>query len=229
MIEIADYEIIRIFVAISMLGLASFLDLRKREISDMLWICYGIIAGVLLLFDPNFFKEITIVGFSLIISPLALLAWRLGLFGGADAFALIVLAGISPMATIFGNTVTPFTTLTNAAILFLVPLLINMLRNIRSILKKDNIFEGFDESTIKKICAMFIGYKAKNSKFSFAIEKFNGIHKKFDLSLHNAETAEFCTTQNTWVTPGIPYLLLITAGYVIQLLYGDILIKLFTS
>lgn len=72
--------------------------------------------------------------------------------------------------------------------------------------------------------ASFMGYKAKNPKFGFAIEKTEKGKKKLDLAIHHAENQEFCTTPNTWITPGIPYLLLITGGFVIQLLYGDIIV-----
>jgi preflagellin peptidase FlaK len=151
--------------------------------------------------------------------------WRIGLFGGADAFALIALAVIAPMATINENIITPFTTLSNAAILFLVPFLINVIRNIISQSKGENIFDGFDENVGKKMAAILIGYKAKNPKFGFAIEKTEDGKKKFDLAFHHAENQEFCTTPNTWITPGIPYLLLITGGFILQLFYGDILLS----
>ena len=109
--------------------------------------------------------------------------------------------------------------------MFIVPFLINVIRNIISQSKGENIFEGFDENVGKKMAAIFIGYKAKNPKFGFAIEKTEDGKKKFDLALHHAENQEFCTNPNTWITPGIPYLLLITGGFILQLFYGDILLS----
>jgi len=49
--------------------------------------------------------------------------------------------------------------------------------------------------------------------------------KEFDLAFQHAENQEFCTKPNTWITPGIPYLLLITGGFILQLFYGDILLS----
>ncbi len=72
-----------------------------------------------------------------------------------------------------------------------------------------------------------MGYKSKNPKFGFAIEKIENGEKKFDLAMHHAENQEFCTTSNTWITPGIPYLLLITGGFIIQLFYGDVILSKF--
>jgi len=226
MIETTYFDFIRIGIAFSMLGISSFLDLWKREIHDIFWVIFGIIAVILLFLDPTFYNKGIMIVFSLIIVPLALVAWKLGLFGGADAFALIVLAGISPMATIYGVNVTPFTTLTNAAILFIIPIFINILRNTMAILQHKDIFNGFNETRFKKIYAMCIGYKAKKPKFAFSIEKITKDGKKFNLTLHNAETTEYCTKENTWITPGIPYLILISIGYVIQIFYGDILVNM---
>ena len=116
---------------------------------------------------------------------------------GADAFALMVLAIIAPQFTLSENVITPFTTLSNAAILFVVPLLINVLRNIVSIIKHENIFEGFDETRNKKIIAMFIGYRSKKPKYGFSIERKKRKVKKFHFSFHHAENAQFEINPNT--------------------------------
>ncbi len=213
--------------ALTMLIVCSIIDVRKREIHDYYWIGFGSVGFLLLFIDPVLISNLLTIGFALIIAPFVLLMWRIGFFGGADAFALIVLAVIAPMATISENAVTPFTTLSNAAILFVFPLLINVFRNVVSQIKGENIFEGFDDSAGKKLAAILMGYKAKTPKFGFAIEKTKNGKKKFDLAIHHAENQEFCTKPNTWITPGIPYLLLITGGFVIQLLYGDIILGIF--
>jgi len=218
---------IGIAIALTMLIVGSIIDIRKREIHDYYWIGFGSVGFLLLFIDPDIIPNLFTIGFALIIAPFVILLWRMGLFGGADAFALIVLAIIAPMATFSDNAVTPFTALSNAAILFVFPFLINLMRNIVAQIKGENIFEGFDESMIKKIIATLMGYKAKNPKFGFTIEKIENGKKKIDLTIHHAENQEFCTKPNTWVTPGIPYLLLITGGFIIQLFYGDIILGQF--
>jgi preflagellin peptidase FlaK len=177
--------------------------------------------------SSDLISDLLTMGFALIIAPFVIVIWRLGLFGGADAFALVALAVIAPMATISENPVTPFTTLSNAAVLFIIPFLINVMRNIIAQIRGEHIFEGFDESTGKKLAAILMGYKAKNPKFGFAIEKIENGKKKLDLAIHHSENQEFCTKPNTWITPGIPYLLLITGGFIIQILYGDVLLGRF--
>jgi len=215
---------IGIGIALTMLIVGSIIDVRKREIHDYYWIGFGSVGFLLLFIDPDLISNLLTIGFALIIAPFVLLMWRIGFFGGADAFALIVLAVIAPMATISENAVTPFTTLSNAAILFVFPLLINVMRNVIAQIKGENIFEEFDASTAKKSAAILMGYRSKNPRFGFAIEKTENGKKKFDLAMHHAENQEFCTKPNTWITPGIPYLLLITGGFIIQLFYGDIIL-----
>ena len=216
-----------IALALTMLIVGSIIDIRKREIHDYYWIGFGSVGFLLLFIDPDIVPNLLTIGFALIIAPFVILLWRMGLFGGADAFALIALAVIAPMVTFSENAVTPFTTLSNAAILFVIPLLINVMRNVIAQIKGENIFEEFDASTAKKSAAILMGYRAKNPRFGFAIEKTENGMKKFDLAMHHAENQEFCTKPNTWITPGIPYLLLITGGFIIQLFYGDIILGRF--
>ncbi len=219
------YDGIRIALALGMLGIACISDIKKREISDVIWIVFGAIAAVLIPFSSNITGDLFRIGISLIISPIAIIMWRFGLFGGADAFALIVLAALAPSITLTSHTITPFTTLTNAVLLSIIPLLANITRNSILLAKKQDIFAGFAETKPKKILAMFVGYRAKNPKFGFAIEHQVNDHKKLNLSLQHAEYAEFCNTKDTWITPGIPYMIFIAAGFAVQLFYGDIIFK----
>jgi len=226
MIEsLTNYEIVGIGLALTMLIVGSIIDIWKREIHDYYWIGFGVVGFLLVFISSNLITDLLTMGFALIIAPFVIIVWRIGLFGGADAFALIALAVIAPMATFSQNPISPFTTLSNAAILFVIPFLINIIRNGLAQMRGEDIFEGFDESKIKKIMAALMGYRAKNPKFGFSIEKTEKGIKKLDLTIHHAENQEFCTTPNTWITPGIPYLLLITGGFIIQLFYGDIILS----
>ena len=227
MFESLDFQLIGIILALIMLILGSIIDIWKREIHDLYWIVFGGAGIALALLNPDIITQLLSVGFALIIAPFVIIVWRIGLFGGADAFALIALAVIAPMATLSENPTSPFTTLSNAALLFVIPFLFNLIRNVVSQVRGNNIFEGFAEPAYKKVIASFMGYKSKNPKFAFSIEKTEKGKKKLDLAIHHAEDQEFCTTPDTWITPGIPYLLLITGGFVIQLIYGDIILSQF--
>jgi len=221
---LTDYEIIGISLALVMLIVGSIIDIWKREIHDYYWIGFGSVGFLLVFISVDILTNLLTMGFALIIAPFVIIVWRIGMFGGADAFALIALAVIAPMATFTENPISPFTTLSNAAILFVIPFLFNIIRNTIAKIKGEKIFEGFEESRTRKIIAMLIGFKAKNPQFSFSIEKIEKGKKKFSLTMHHAENQEFCNTKNTWITPGIPYLLLITGGFIIQLFWGDLIL-----
>ena len=223
MIEL-DILQIRILFALTMLGLATIIDIRSREISDLMWVIFGAVSVVLLFFEPNLLEAAFGVGFSLIVAPLVLILWRFGLFGGADALGLIVLSALAPMATFSDSPVSPFTILVNSALLSVSPMIVNFVRNSILILKKENIFLDFDEPKSKKILAMFLGYRSKNPKYSFSLETRVGKKKRLNIALHHSDTAEYCTTPDTWVTPGLPYMIFIFGGFIIQLLFGDLIL-----
>ena len=225
MIE-SDLFYIRILLALLMLISATIIDIRKREISDLMWIVFGVISGILLIFEPNLAEAAFSVGFSLIIAPMVLILWRLGLFGGADALGLIVLSALAPMVTLSDSAVSPFSILVNSALISVSPMIINFIRNSVLILRKKDIFYGFDETRTKKIFVMFLGYRSKNPKYSFSLETKVGKKQKLNIMLHNSDTAEYCTTPDTWVTPGLPFMIFILGGFIMQLLFGDIILGL---
>jgi len=226
---ISDINLIRIVLALVMLAIGGIFDIWKRAVHDYLWIVFGGIGLVILLIEPEPMDAIYSILFALIIAPVSIVIWRIGLFGGADAFALIALALIAPQITLIESEVTPLTTLSNAAVLIIIPLIINVLRNISSIIWHENIFEGFNETKYRKILACIYGYKAKQPKYGFSIERKRGKLKKFSFKAHHAENENFSTKPNTWITPGIPFLLLIIAGFVIQLLYGDLIMNILST
>ena len=64
-----------------------------------------------------------------------------------------------------------------------------------------------------------------NQNTDSQLREKEGNQKKFSFKVHHAENENFSTKPNTWITPGIPYLLLIIAGFVIQLLFGDLIMN----
>lgn len=216
---------VRIVIAMVMLGLASVIDLRKREINDVLWMCFAGVAIFLLFFSPNIWNELRTIGLALIVAPIALVLCRFGIFGGADALCLIVLAGIAPMSSVAQGQISPFTTLANASILTVIPLFMNLCRNSISIIRGNDIFNGIEESDAKKLLAMFVGYRTNNPKYSFCIEQVVDGKRRLDFSPKHAENTSFYHGSDVWVTPGLPYVLYITGGFIIQIMYGDLILN----
>jgi prepilin signal peptidase PulO-like enzyme (type II secretory pathway) len=69
----------------------------------------------------------------------------------------------------------------------------------------------------RKIFALFIGYKTKKIKRRFATSIEKNINNEKEISFSLLEN------ENTWVTPSIPLIIFIFIGYIISILYGDIL------
>ena len=170
MLELASLDSIRIILALAMLGIACASDIKKREISDWIWIVFGAIAAILIPFSGELNDTLLKIGIAMIIAPIVLIVWRVGLFGGADAFALIVLAGLVPSMTFTHSTITPFTTLTNTVLLSIVPMLVNVTRNAILLAKRHDIFDGFEETRGRNILAMSIFIKFASQFGHFSLE-----------------------------------------------------------
>ncbi len=235
-----SYSIIYVNIAVAsvMLLFTSYLDLKYREIPDKVWIIFGAIGIVLSI------EEITggiLTWQSLVISVglaavIGMGIFFLGLYGGADGKALIVLALLVPLyrPPHFGiYSIAPLIVLTNGVLLsMLLPISLLVLNTVR-VIRGQRIFEGFDEPASRKILAAFLGYRSvgKPKEFQFSMEKksiaegsqVSTMKKKFDFALMQDD---FETQAGTWVTPGIPLLVFFTAGFFALLFYGDLVIAI---
>jgi archaeal preflagellin peptidase FlaK len=228
------------FVAASvMLLFTSYLDLKYREIPDKVWIIFGAVGVVLSIYEIDggiltWQNLVIAVGLAGVIG---MGVFFLGLYGGADGKALIVLALLVPYyhPPHFGiYSIAPLIVLTNGVLLsMLLPIALLVLNTVR-LIQGQRIFEGFDETVSRKILATFLGYKSagKPREFQFSMEKkSNGegsrtsasTRRKFDFALMQDD---FETRPGTWVTPGIPLLVFFTAGFFGLLFYGDLVIAI---
>lgn len=230
---------LNLIAASGMLLFSSYLDLKYREIPDKVWVIFGSIGIVLSIYEITrgiltWQNLVTAVGLAAIIG---MGIFFLGLYGGADGKALIVLALIVPYyrPPHFGiYSIAPLIVLTNGVLLsMLLPIALLLLNAVR-VIRGERIFEGFDEPVSRKILAAFLGYRSagKPREFQFSMEKkSNGqgsqttssAKKKFDFALMQDD---FETRPGTWVTPGIPLLLFFTVGFFALLFYGDLVIAI---
>jgi preflagellin peptidase FlaK len=225
-------EELRILVALGMLSLASAWDLRSRSVSDWLWIAFGAVAVAMYALDAQALDSLPLLFLGLgIVSGVSFAAYRAGLFGGADALGVVVLALLIPQYTgaymVAGEPglLFPLTVLTNALLLSALQVAANVTRNLPSLGR--GLFEGFEqESASKKAVAFLIGYRAANPRFAFPIET-GGPKRRFDFGFKNAETADYESRRDVWVTPGTPFLVYLLAGFVVSILFGDLIIIVF--
>jgi len=221
----------RIIIALSMLSLASFMDLKKREVHDLVWIVFGSVGALMYFIEPDLIQNpIPLLVASSITVTIAYLAYRIGLFAGADALALVALGVIIPLydGPNMLHEIAPLTILTNASIFASLFLLVNAVRNTVSLVKGVPLFADFKESNMKKALAFFLGYKATKPSFAYSIEMGSEGGKKFDFSLINAEKTDYCAKPGSWVMAGLPFIVYMLAGLMAMVLVGDIMMLLLT-
>jgi len=236
-----DFELVRILLVTSMLGSAAFFDVRKREVSDLLWVFFGIIAALVYAAEFAYgatFELMTTAVPILIAAAVSFGIYRSGLFGGADALALVTLAAIMPTFNVglvekFGQTdgafllhpVVPIIVLSNAVIFSLSQIGFNLASNAAYASKNPGrLFEGLEhESAAKKLFAVAVGYRTSNKpEYAFPIEQTVDGRRQFSFAPKNAETAEYESRSNVWVTSGMPFLVFMLAGFVTMLFLGDL-------
>ena len=223
--------IVNLAVAAMMLVLTSYLDLRKREVEDKVWLIFGGVGALLQAYEV-YTRETSPVLLGVSVALAAIIGMGLyffGFYGGADGKALIVVGVLVPVfAPRIGlYSIAPLIVLTNGVLIsILLPVAI-LLFNATRLLRKQPIFDGFSEPWYRKALACFLGYKqsGKPREFQFSMEKpvADRTERKFQFSMMQDD---FETKGNTWVTPGIPLLVFFTAGYFVMLLYGDLVIAL---
>ncbi len=220
-----------VILALAMLSIGSYMDLRYREVSDLLWIVaitVGIIIHVTIQPLPSqlldylpvvLIASVTVVGISL-------MAYRLGLFGGADMLAFIALVIILP---IHKNSYTPaLSTFLNACILAVITAIpYNIIRNTSMVVKGVDIFNGFNEPLSRKLLAFMIAQRVDKvgRHYAFIAERDTASGKRFDLSIKHAEHSSYAELdEGRWVIVGLPFILYILAGFILMLFLDNILI-----
>ncbi|MEM2141028.1 A24 family peptidase C-terminal domain-containing protein [Nitrososphaera sp.] len=235
-----DFELVRICAALGMFGVAAALDMLSRQVDDRLWMAFGAIAVAFYFFD---FQQLDIIAVALSVglaSAASFILYRTGLFGGADALALAVFSAILP--TYSGSLVvtgqqsmihslSPLMLLSNAVILSLARLAVNVVKNVRyRALHPAALFAGMEgETAARKALAVMLGHRSDGSGFGFLMETRENGARRFDFSLKHAEDTPFESRKGVWVMPGIPFLVYMLAGLVAMIFAGDLAILFLSS
>jgi len=232
MIEIAtSIDIVRLFIGVIILLYASYTDIKTRRASNILWLIMGAIGGVLLVvqyFAIGFGDKINYLIFIPIMIGLVYLLFQMRLiFGGADAKALMAIAILVPLQPtmsqfpLWGESMMPASwfIFSNSVILFLLIPFSLLIFNIA----KRNISFPY----------VLLGYKMNikkaREKFVWPLErivngkrKFVYMPKDFDAEDELNEFEKQGITE-IWVTPKIPFMIPLLAGFICAFILGDIL------
>jgi preflagellin peptidase FlaK len=235
-------EILRLCIGVSMLGYGSYSDVKSREISDVVWLIMGV-SGVFFACIGLFTDSLSFFQLfkSLIVGAIFAFLFYILNFGGADVKAIISLSLLFPNY--------PFFYLFHLRLplmgvppvdLFVLSMLTNAL-----IIAISAPFALFLLNSFRRNFSplMFIGWKVsisdlrrkKNYKLMHEIKTVSGKEKyvwggiepteEILSSLEELEREK--KIAGVWITPELPFILYLTAGFLIAIFYGDFISTLF--
>jgi preflagellin peptidase FlaK len=241
-------DVIRTGVAVAMLSYGSVRDLRTREVHDVLWVAGGG-AGLVLDAYELLLGTLTVrhlvysVGF---MAGAMIVLGYLRLLGGADLLAFMALSIIHPRAPVYlyglwgwAPPFYQFTLISNTAIAGIAAPLVTLARNLGAASGGADLFERHgDLSATRKAALMFTAVNLRLSEvrgppYQYPLEEAGGsIRLRPDIwdDEKAAETFRLLGergVERVWVSATLPYLMLITAGYVLSVALGDVLLWLF--
>jgi preflagellin peptidase FlaK len=242
-----------ILVTLVFFLLGSYYDLKAREVSDKVWLTYAPMGVALtighLIVDPSaLFLVAVSTGLTVLI---AFGLFYFGLFGGADAKAILCLGVTMPLApstytTLIGY-VHPFfplvVTITSYLCSSSVIIWLGLLNVGRYFRQRGQMFDGLrEESRWKKVLACITGFpvdqaRLRSTFYLYPMEEVvqanSGGHRAFRLfvSAEEDRDQEISKLENqlsqigyageVWATPGLPQLVFILLAFVIALILGD--------
>jgi len=225
---------IRLIACAVMLILASIMDIKKREISDKIWISFAGL-GLLLTTMEVSNDSINIIQYTIgiaITAPIAYAIYRTGLFGGADAKALVAIAMLVPFydMTFKMHGLTSITVLTNATMLTFAHIVHNVVRNSIDLAKGKTVFEGFKESGLRKAFAFVMGFKANAPNgYLFAMESNDSGRRRFNFRPSGYDEYVSSNSSNLWVTPALPFIVYMAFGFLLMIIFGDLFALIFAN
>lgn len=240
-------------LTVIMLTYASISDLREREVSNRVWLVYGPLGVALTSVRIILFPSLFLISiFSIILLSLfSLTIFYLGLFGGADAKALICISLANP---VFPQTISsffpsfhPFLTLAvfyNGYLFSLVMVFHAVIKNILWKLQGKPLFKAFEkEKRATKILMILSGYKTslrdlENNVALYPIEQpderdagrrirlFTSAENERRRLIENLKIVQANEVNGVWVSWGLPMLVFFFSAYLILIFLGDPMVSI---
>jgi preflagellin peptidase FlaK len=232
MVDATILDVIRLITGTILLAYASYTDLNTRRAPNTLWILMGIVGIILLIVQylDGGFPNIWYIIFIPIMIALVFLFFQMRLlFGGADTKALMALAVLVPIQPSIGSfplwpSFFPgsFCIFLNALILFLfIPIGLFLFNIGKRNLRFPHCLLGYVVS-VEKAKQTFVWpmEKIQNGK-----RKLVYMPKDIDVDEELAEFEKLGITK-IWVTPKIPFMIPLLAGFVVTFFLGNILLQI---
>jgi Flp pilus assembly protein protease CpaA len=248
--EAVMLDFIRVPLVVLMLLYGSYRDIKTREISDFIWVIFGSIAVVfdvyeLLVGSLGLVTLLVSVGFSLVFG---LLTGYLGLFGEADALALVSLALLSPVPPVFFNgggfqsILMPLSVLSNSVLM--AASLAFVVLGMNTVEAGKDLFVGYGSvGWVTKVILLFTGRRARLDKirgppYEYPLERINSGVVSLTLRPDISDDEKAVTVlkklkdngrEYVWVSYSIPFIVALLLGYLVTVFYGDIVLTLLWS
>lgn len=242
-------EILKILFSMPFLLYSCYSDLSSRRVSNKVW-KYMLASGsgfvIYEIFTDGLSYLLPLLLSGVLVFTAVYLLFQFGAFGGGDAKGLIVLSILFPSYPVFHlyGKIYPMLELPSVGLftftVFGNALLLTTLDPIGMFCY--NLLH-FSPEMIKNPLYMFIGYRTEISSLKFKkhlglLEKFEldesgSLKKKFSLTGlnfdadQNPELEEYLKKglieKDVWVTPGLPFMLSITGGFITAVILGDLI------
>lgn len=229
-----------ILVSILLLA-ASYMDLRTREISDIIWILMLLIGLPVTIYQLIAeFHYLTALLYVISLSIALVFSLTLGyfgFFGGADAKAFIALGLIElPRLTASSYVIPSLSIIVNSYVLSMLTILLLAIRNVLLYAKDRDIFREYEGNALLKItilitsCRIRVGDLLNNPFFYFPSEIRSSKKRRLILSCRvkgdSYFIGKYSPNDYIWAAPTIPLIVFIAFGFITYRLYGNIVLKL---
>jgi len=239
----------RVLLSLVMLGYTSWIDLRTREIYDLVWVVFGALGLVLAAYEI-YVGGLTITGLAIPVAfstVLSILIGYLGLFGGADVEAFVALAILNPLpprqltpSLGIVSVIYPLTIFSNSALAGASFAMVLLTRNFASAIGGKTLFEDHGADPLwKKLVVMATGRRVsvesvRGPPFQYPLvlpPEEGGPGRRLVLlpDIHDDDAAreifrglEREGVDEVWVSHTLPFLVFIAIGYAATLVLGDV-------
>lgn len=247
-------EYLRPLLVMAMLGYASYKDLRTREINDVVWVIFGASGLVIDVYDVatgsmGLLDLILPVAFMVVF---ALVSGYLGFFGGADLLAFVVLGLLQPVAPRlvgsypgFAPLFFPLTLVSNSVLVGASSSVIVLLKNIAS-RGGGPLFSGHEREPFWRKLALIISARrvgvegVRGPPYQYPVEykdpntgelrlRLRPELEDDDAAIKVFEGLKGSGRTRIWVSYTIPFLFVLTFGYIVSISFGDVALFLISK
>jgi preflagellin peptidase FlaK len=231
----------QILLSLTFLSIASIYDLKTREVPNKIWLIFIPLSSILtiiqILNEPS---QIYLVLASIVFTSLiAVIIFYVGLYGGADAKALITLAIAHPTnpSQLITNPILPFSAFNNSLILMVLTIPIALIKNLYW-QKKNNqsLFKGLGHEPLwKKMFALLVCLKKTKSEmknYHVPAERYKIVGGKrrtlkiFQRVNQDDFVVDDTVPEEAFVIYSQPMLPFITLGYILAIIWGDLILHI---